>query len=224
MLRNWQFMFIFKPLVAAVAILALSGCAGGVERWIVNTRVHQGDVALARGNARDAELAYRLALRVDPKDDRARAGLVESAGELAQSLYTSGDFEDALATLDEGLKVDPSSVRLAGLKAMLEDARLKREIVISNYPTYKEAGVTIQKAYEQLNATNKAILASLKRFSYTYDTTDLTSAIKRSYSLELDVARNTNRLINYRELVSAGIPESAHATTSAGAASLLPLP
>ena len=217
-------MFTYKPLVAAAAILALSGCAGGVERWIVNTRVHQGDVALARGNARDAELAYRLALRVDPKDERARAGLVESAGELAQALYASGDFEDALATLDEGLKVDPSSVRLAGLKSTLEDAKLKREIVISNYPTYKEAGVTIQKAYEQLNATNKAILASLKRFSYTYDTTDLTSAIKRSYSLELDVARNTNRLINYRELVSAGIPEAAHATTSAGAASLLPLP
>lgn len=217
-------MFTSKPLIAAAAILALSGCAGNVERWIVNTRVHQGDVALERGNARDAELAYRLALRVDPKDERARAGLVESAGLLAQSLYASGDFEDALATLEEGLKVDPASVRLAGLKSTLDDAKLKREIVISNYPTYKEAGVAIQKAYEQLDATNKTILANLKRFSYTYDTADLTTAIKRSYSLELDVARNTNRLITYRELVSAGIPESGQTTTSTGAASLLPLP
>lgn len=224
MLRNWPFTYTFRSILAAISIVALSGCAGGVERWIVNTRVHQGDVALASGNVRDAELAYRLALKIDPKDPRARTGLVQSAGALAQSLYANGDFEDALATLDEGLKVDPTSVRLAGLKATIDDAKLKREIVISNYPTYKEAGVTLQKAYEQLDATNKGILASLKRFSYTYDTSDLTSAIKRSYSLELDVARNTNRLINYRELVSAGIPESARTTTSAGAASLLPLP
>ena len=211
-------------MLAFAAVLSLSGCAGGVEHWIVNTRVHQGDVAMERGNVRDAELSYRLALRVDPNDPRARAGLVQASGALAQELYTNGDFDDALTTLDEGLKVDPNSVHLAGLKSTIEDAKLKREIVISNYPTYKEAGVTIQKAYEQLDTTNKGILASLKRFSYTYDTGDLTSAIKRSYSLELDVARNTNRLINYRELVSAGIPESAHAPTSSGAASLLPLP
>ena len=217
-------MFVARRMLAALAMLMLSGCAGSVEHWIVNTRVHQGDVALERGSYRDAELAYRLALKVDPKDERARAGLVESAGGLAQALYANGNFDDALATLDEGLKVDPTSVRLAGLKSTIDDAKLKREIVISNYPTYKEAGVTIQKAYEQLDTTNKGILSGLKRFSYTYDTVDLTSAIKRSYSLELDVARNTNRLINYRELVSAGIPESAHTTTSAGAASLLPLP
>ncbi|MBV8636711.1 MAG: tetratricopeptide repeat protein [Candidatus Eremiobacteraeota bacterium] len=216
--------FTSKLLAVALAALPLTGCAGGVEHWIVNTRVHQGDVAMDRGNVRDAELSYRLALRVDPRDSRARAGLVQASGALAQQLYTSGDFDDALVTLDEGLKVDPGSVRLAGLKSTIEDAKLKREIVISNYPTYKEAGTTIQKAYEQLDTTNKGILSGLKRFSYTYDTVDLTSAIKRSYSLELDVARNTNRLINYRELVSAGIPESAHTTTSAGAASLLPLP
>ncbi len=219
-----QMWFTSKILAICLAASALTGCAGGVEHWIVNTRVHQGDVAMERGNVRDAELAYRLALRVDPRDSRARSGLVEASGALSQQLYTNGDFDDALATLDEGLKVDPNSVHLAGLKATIEDAKLKREIVISNYPTYKEAGTTIQKAYEQLNATNKGILSSLKRFSYTYDTGDLTSAIKRSYSLELDVARNTNRLISYRELVSAGIPESAHAPTSSGAASLLPLP
>ncbi len=216
--------FTSKLLAMCFAALALTGCAGGVEHWVVNTRVHQGDVAMDRGNVRDAELSYRLALKVDPKDERARAGLVQASGALAQELYTNGDFDDALTTLDEGLKVDPGSVRLAGLKSTIEDARLKREIVISNYPTYKEAGATIQKAYEQLETTNKGILLGLKRFSYTYDTVDLTSAIKRSYSLELDVARNTNRLIGYRELVSAGIPESAHTPTSAGAASLLPLP
>lgn len=223
MSHGLQISSIFRSF-AVVAAVMLSGCAGGVEHWIVNTRVHQGDVALSNGNVRDAELAYRLALKVDPKDQRARTGLVQSSGALAQMLYSNGNFDDALATLDEGLKVDPGSVRLAGLKATIDDAKLKREIVISNYPTYKEAGAAIQKAYEQLDTTNKGILASLKRFSYTYDTSDLTSAIKRSYSLELDIARNTNRLINYRELVSAGIPEAARGTTGGGSTSLLPLP
>ena len=96
--------------------------------------------------------------------------------------------------------------------------------MISNYPTYKDAGVQIQHAYQQLDVSNKAILASLKRFSYTYDPDELTAAIKHSYDLELDVARNTNRLITYRQIVSSGVPETTHATTSANAGSLLPLP
>lgn len=225
MSHDLQTTFIFKrALPALVLALTLSGCAGSVERWIVNTRVHQGALALERGNVRDAELSYRLALKIDPKNARARAGFVTAAARLAQALYANGDFEDALVTIDQGLKYDRSSVLLGGLKARIEDAKLKREIVISNYPTYREAGIALQKAYASLTLSDKAILASLKRFSYTYDTADLTIAIKRSYALQLDVARNTNRLITYRQLVSSGIPEAANATTSTGAASLLPLP
>jgi len=195
-----------------------------VTRWIVDTRVHQGDVALERGNAKDADLSYRLALRVDPTDERARAGIVQSAAALALEQFTKGAFDDALETIAEGLKYDPTSVRLAALKATIDDAKLKREIVISNYPTYREAGVQIQRSYEALSASDKAILGALKRFSYSFDTDDLTSAIKKSYDLELDVARNTNRLINYRQVVSSGVPEAATQSTQSGAASLLPLP
>jgi hypothetical protein len=83
--------------------------------------------------------------------------------------------------------------------------------------------VQIQHAYQQLDVVNKTILASLKRFSYTYDTDELTAAIKSSYDLELDVARNTNRLIAYRQVVSSGVPETMHAS-SVNASSLLPLP
>jgi len=195
-----------------------------VQRWIVDTRVHQGDVALERGSAKDAELSFQLALRVDPTDERARAGIVQSSADLAQEQFTKGDFEDALATIAEGLKYDPSSVRLAALKATIDDAKLKREIVISNYPTYHEAGLQIQHSYEALAASDKTILAALKKFSYSYDASDLTTAIKKSYDLELDVARNTNRLIAFRQVVSSGVPETATQATSANAASLLPLP
>lgn len=217
-------MYGFRFAGALIAALALSGCAGSVEHWIVDVRVHQGDAALLRGNVRDASLAYGLALRVDPTDARARAGYVEAAAGLAKDEYTKGDFEDAMATIAHGLAVDPQSVRLEGLKTTIEQARLKREIVISNYPTYRESGLAIEKAYVQLDSINKLLLHSLHRFGYTFDANDLTDAIKQSYELQLEVAKNTNRLIVYRQLVTSGIPTSTSAVTSGGSSSLLPLP
>lgn len=204
--------------------MLLSGCAGSIEHWIVDTRVHQGDVALARGNVRDAALSYRLALRVDPNDGPARAGFVQAAAALAHVQYSKGNFDDALETVEGGLRVDPQGAALAALKATIEQAKLKREIVFSNYPTYHATGLEIQRAYQQLNVTNALLLRSLKRFGYTFDGDDLTAAIKRSYELQLDVAKDTNRLIVYRQLVNSGVPEEPAQSTGFGAASLLPLP
>jgi tetratricopeptide (TPR) repeat protein len=218
-----QINSISRFVCAICAAVLLGGCAGPVERWIVDTRIHQGEVALQRGNVKDAQLSYSLALKVDPANERARAGFVESSAQLAQAQYSKGSFDDALVTITSGLKYDPSSVRLAALRGQIENAKLAREIVISNYPTYKESGLQIQHSYQQLDAMNKTILMSLKRFSYTYDTDALTAAIKSSYDLELEVARNTNRLIAYRQVVSSGLPETAH-TTTITSSSLLPLP
>jgi tetratricopeptide (TPR) repeat protein len=216
---------ILAALGACCAALLLAGCAGSIERWIVNTRVHQGDVALERGNVKDAELYYRLALRVGPQDPRARAGFVAASAGLARALYVKGDFDGALATIQQGLVIDPQSVRLDALKTTVDQAKLKREIVISNYPTYRAAGLQIQRAYQELDATNKLLLHSLHRFSYTFDADDLTDAIKRSYELQLDVAKNTNRLIVYRQLVTSGVPETqAEKAAATQGASLLPLP
>ena len=75
------------------------------------------------------------------------------------------------------------------------------------------------------NSTRRMrLLSDLQRFSYTFDSDDLTAAIKRSYELQLDIAKNTNRLVVYRQLVSSGVPETRSQTTTFGAASLLPLP
>lgn len=203
----------------------LQGCAGTVENWIVNTRVNQGEVALQRGNLRDAETAFRLALRVNARDPRARAGFARASTELAEADFRKGDFDDATATLNDAQKYDPQNVRLQALRSQLEDARLKREIVISNFPTYEGAGLQIQTAYGALNEQTKAILKNLKRFDYTYDTQDLTKAIENSYELQLEVAKDTNRLIAYRQLVESGVPgtaQSVQATATSG--SLLPLP
>lgn len=214
-----------RLLACLFAVVAgLEGCAGTVEHWIVNTRVNQGDVALDRGNLHEAETAYRLALRVNPKDARARAGFAKVSAMIAEADYRHGDFDDAMTTLNEAAAYDPQSVRLEALRSQIEDARLKREIVISNYPTYEGAGLQMQTAYAALNDSTKDILKSLKRFSYTYDTQDLTRAIRTSYELETDVAKNTNRLIAYRQLVESGVPATEKGETVAPAGSLLPLP
>jgi tetratricopeptide (TPR) repeat protein len=217
-------MFIYRFVVAACCAALLAGCAGPIERWIVNTRVHQGDAAMLHGDVRDAALAYRLALRVDPDDPKARSGYVDASAELARLQYGKGSFDDALDTVDAGLRVDPQSAPLAALKATLEEAKLKREIVLTNYPTYHAAGLEIQHSYAQINAMNALLLRNLKRFGYTFDTDELTAAIKRSYEMQLEIAKDTNRLIVYRQLVSSGVPEAPAESTTFGASSLLPLP
>jgi tetratricopeptide (TPR) repeat protein len=205
-----------------LASLAFTGCAGPVEHWIVDTRVHQGDDALARGNVSDAELSYRLALKVDPSDARAQQGFVSAAAALAQVQFEKGDFDSAAQTIDDASIYDPQSVRLSALHTAIENAKLKREIVISNYPTYELAGQQLQKAYLELNDSNKIVLKSLKRFDYTYDTTDLTKAIDATYDLQQDVGRDLNRLVAYRQLVQAGASTKGEPVATGG--SLLPLP
>lgn len=215
-----------SALLVALPLLLTTGCAGTVSHWIVNTRVNQGDVALQNGSLHDAETAYRLALRVNPHDARARTGFARVSADIAEVDFRKGDFDDATATIIAAQKYDPQNVRLQALRSQLEDARLKREIVIANYPTYEGAGLQIQTAYGALNEQTKAILKNLKRFNYTYDTQELTKAIQESYELQLEVTKNTNRLIAYRQLVESGVPGTEQATQAAGSSSgsLLPLP
>ncbi len=208
--------------VLVLACLSLTGCAGSIEQWIVNTRVHQGDIALGNGNAADALLSYNLALRVDPENPRAQNGFVLAAADEAQLEYAHGRFDEALATIADALKIDPASVRLDALKTQIEDAKLKQEIVSSNYPTYLHAQQELEQGYVHLDEANALLMKSLRRFAYTYDVADLTSAIKQSYELQLELARDTNRLIAYRQLVQSGAPQAVQAPSAAG--SLLPLP
>jgi len=211
-------------LCAAALTLGASGCAAPVERWIVNTRVHQGDSALARGSLHEAATAYRLALRISPNDPRARAGFSHAAANIADADFRTGNYDDALATINAAQKYDPANVRLQALRSQIDDARLKRAIVVSNYPTYRAAAAEIQLSYNALQAQNRLIVHSLHRFAYTYDTQDLTRAIEDSYELQRELARNTNRLIVYRQLVESGVPATEKAAATAVSGSLLPLP
>jgi len=215
-----------RRLAAAVvlAAFALTGCAGSVESWIVRTRNNQGDRALGIGNLKEAALAYRLALEVDPKDAHARAGAVSVDLALASIAYRNGKLEEAREELAQAAKIDPQNPSVVDLREQLDQARLKREIVLSNYPTYKAAGQEIIASFSKLRTLDQTIITSLKRFNYTFDTIDLNKAIEGSYELGADVTRNSARLIQFRQAVESGVGSELRNATLAPPSSLLPLP
>ena len=215
---------IFARLLCAFAVAtACAGCSGGLTGFIVDQRNHQGDLALKSGNVKEALLAYRLAITVDAQDAHARAGLAQAEIALAEESFEHSKFEEASAALTVAAKYDPDNVRVAELRSTIDQARVKREIVLSNYPTYKETGLELRKAYSQLHTQSNAIVLALTRFDYTYDSSELVKAIAASKLLGTDVSKLTTRLGSYRQLVEAGSPEKAGAPL-APAASLLPLP
>lgn len=209
----------------AVALLTVSGCAGGIAQAVVSTRNHQGDLALENQNYTDAALAYKLALQLDPNDAHARAGLADVQTRIADELYQNSKFDEALAALAVAAKYDPQSVRLAALRSEIDDARLRREIVVSNYPTYRETAIALRRSYQQLNAQNQEVIAAIQRFDYTFDSAQLAKGIRSSFELNQEVGRLTQRLINFRQLVESGAtPSSGSEAPATSAASLLPLP
>jgi len=203
--------------------IATAGCGSTVADWIVRTRNHQGDVSLGNKNYPDASVAYELALQIDPANVHARTGLVNVQIHIADDLFAASKFDLALDALAKAAKYSPHDDRVAGLRAVIEQAEIKRDIVVSNYPLYKVTGRGLRRAYAQLAAQNAQILAALNRFDYTYDTADLGDAIRQSYALNEEVTRLTSRLTQYRQLVESGIPEHGNENL-VPPASLLPLP
>jgi tetratricopeptide (TPR) repeat protein len=217
---------LVRSSLLACALLAssLTGCASGIANFIAQTRNHQGDLALSQNNFSDAALAYRLALRVAPDDEHARAGLAHVQLDIAAQEYTLSKFDDALAALAVAEHYDPESVRLAELRTEVEQARVRREIVLSNYPTYRETGLALRKSYAGLRTESNAIVSTLQHFDYSYDADQLVKAIRQSNQLGAELAKLTARLANYRQLVEAGSPDRNGPGPLAPAASLLPLP
>jgi len=214
----------FLILACAAVPLGTSGCATSVAQWIVKERNHQGDVALAHRNFPDASVAYQLALKVDPTNAHARDGLIVVQLRLAQTFFAASKFDEAIDALAVASHYAPSDDRVQSLRGEIEQAEIKRDIVVSNYPSYKVTAQSLKRAYNQLKQQNNEILISLRRFDYTYDTADLAAAIRQSYALNDELARLTNRLQQYRQLVESGVPATPGSESAVPPASLLPLP
>jgi tetratricopeptide (TPR) repeat protein len=213
-----------RACCAAMLLVSATGCATSVARWIAQARDHQGDVALARGNDPDASEAYELALKIEPHDEHARAGFVSVQLRLAEKLFADSKFDDALSALTLAEKYWPDDPRIAALRSQIEQAQIKRDIVVSNFPSYKETTTSIRRSFAAVKRATEEIGTSIARFEYTYDTSDLTRAIQESYELNAEISRNTTRLVNLRQLAESGAPESSADENLAPPASLLPLP
>ncbi len=213
-----------RVLAAVAAIVSSTGCATDVARWIAQTRNHQGDVALAANNDADASSAYELALKVDPHNAHARAGFVTVQLRIAAKLLRDSKFNDAIDALALAAKYSPGDERVAARRSEIEQAEIKRDIVVSNFPSYKEASSSIRRSFVEVKHETESIGQQIARFEYTYDTNDLTQAIRKSYELDAEIARNTTRLVNLRQLAESGAPEAKTADSLAPPASLLPLP
>ena len=92
----------------------------------------------------------------------------------------------------------------AGLLIDIQSARVKREIVRSNYASYEATTNALLTGYDALHPHELEVMDRLKKFSYSYDIADLTRALRSSAQLEADLKKLNLRLTQLRTLASAG--------------------
>src|SRR5579864_1455785 len=172
-----------------VCALSLSGCAQSITHWMVNLRTSQGDQALARPNLKDAENEYTLALRLDPKNAHARAGPAKVLYLRAKDDFANSKLDEAEAEVQSSIRYEPSDAAALALANDIEQAKIRREIVISNYPLYSAIGTTLRPAFRSITTTNSEIQKQVKAFAVDYDTAHLTRAIILAYDMEDEAHR-----------------------------------
>lgn len=211
-------------VAAAFAAACIAGCGGGsVSRWMVDLRSSQGDTALKSGNVTEALGEYDLALRLDPKNTHARAGLAQALTLRAQAEFQDSKLEEAGTDIAKAHYYAPSDAITQALAGQIEQATIRREVVVANYPLYGSMATSIGDSLKTIVSTNAQIEKELKAFRADYDTNHLTKAIVESYDLEDEAHRVTLRLTTYRALVQSGAV-NRQAAAAADAPNLLPIP
>ena len=196
---------VVLSMVAYVAIIA------PFSRWR-EFRADAGGAHLAGKNRMIAALqalqdTFRLP-QGDVAPDRALAAMKISSPTPASLFSTHPSLDD----------------RIAALQSQIEQAEIKRDIVVSNYPAYRETGASIRRQVDGIAQSSKQLALTLRRFDYTFDSNELSDAIRQTYELTDEAQRIGRRLVRYRQLVDSGVPENADTTAVEPPASLLPLP
>jgi len=206
-----------------ISSLSLTGCAKSLTQWIVNLRNSQGDAALERPSLPEAQKEFELALQMEPKNAHARVGLAKTLYLTAKADFVNSKLDEAALEIAEALKYAPSDAATLALAGEIDQARIRREIVVGNYPLYGSISSALKPAFKNVEEGNKEIELQVKRFSSDFDTSHLSRAIAQSYDLEEEAHRIATRLIAYRGLVQSG--QSKAVTTAAGQPpALLPIP
>ena len=210
-------------VAACLAVVLCAGCAGRVSDWIVDLRNSQGDAAATRGNLVESQKDSGLALALAPHDPHARAGLARVLYLRAEQSFTKSKLDDAEMQIKKALEYAPGDPGTQGLASEIEQARIRRDVVIANYPSYQAMGLALAASLRAATATDKDIAKQLRAFSYDYDPAHLTKAIQEAYALEDDVHRMNLRLQTYRSLVQSGAPKGQPPIESE-TPNLLPIP
>lgn len=208
---------------AAALAIAVSGCAGTLTQWMVDLRTSQGDAALANESLLEAQKEYALALKLDPHNAHARDGLAKVLFLQARADFINSKLDQAQLDVQEARKYAPDDAATIALANQIDQAKIRREIVLSNYPLYEPVGTSLSDSLKTLTASQKEIAKQLKLFKSDFDTAHLTKAIIASYDLEDEAHRVTARIISYRSLVTSGAPK-ARAPAESETPSLLPIP
>ena len=210
---------------AAVAALALlsAGCAGSVTQWMVELRSSQGDTALENNSLVEAEKEYELALKLDPHNAHARAGLAKVLFLQARADFINLKLDQARVDIAGALKYAPDNDETKVLAAQIDQAKIRREIVLANYPLYESVGAGLSESLRTLTASQLEIGRQLKSFRSDFDTAHLTRAIVASYDLEEEAHRVASRIVSYRSLVVSG-SSKAKAPAKSETPNLLPVP
>lgn len=209
-------------LAAAVA-LAAEGCASQATQWMISLRTSQGDAALASGNLQEAEKEYALALQLAPKNERARQGLARVLFLHAKAEFVSSKLDDAQYDIARAREYNPDDAATKALAAQIDEARIRRDVVVANYPLYGTMGLAIRDSLKSISSTVREVEKNVHAFSNDFDTANLTRAITESYDLEDEVHRVVLRLIAYRGLVESG-GQRQKAPEQSEAPNLLPIP
>ncbi len=211
-------------LCTAVAALAASGCAGALSQSIVNLRNAQGDAALDNGNVIEAEKEYGLALAMAPKDTHARDGLAHVLYLHARANFLASKLDEARAEAQKALTYAPKDSATLDLASEIEQAKIRRDIVIANYPSYQAMATSIEDSLKAAGLANKDVQKELTAFRSDYDVARLRKGIELSYDFEEQTHRITQRLIAYRALVESGAPGAKAPPAQTETPSLLPIP
>jgi hypothetical protein len=207
----------------AAASIAASGCAGALTHWMVDLRTSQGDSAAAHDSLLEAEKEYALALKLDPHNEHAREGIARVLFLQARSDFVGSKLDQAQLDIQGARKYAPDDVAMQALANQIDQAKIRREIVLANYPLYESVGTSLTDSLKTLTASQKEIAKQLKAFESDFDTAHLTRAIIASYDLEDEAHRVTGRIASYRSLVSSGAPK-ARAPAQSETPNLLPIP
>ena len=211
-------------IAALAAAFAVSGCSGIFKDQLVALRNSQADAALENQNVAEAEKEYSLALALAPSDEHARAGLAHSLYLHAKSNLAGGDLDEAYIEVQKALRYSPKDAALLDLASAIDDAKIRRDIVVSNFPSFKASSDAISALLKANGQMNKEIQFQLHSFHIDFDTARLSKAIAQSYDLEEEQRRVTQRLIAYKGQVESGAPVQTRAQPQVEAPGLLPIP